>query len=362
VYGKEGEYLINIIFTMREQIISHPEIVRNEHQVAVDFFNPKKFGFQLLQSNDIAVRDSDPQRGKTWIKEFPGHGTIVFSTVIVDETKQQLARLQDRQFLQQAVPNIDISTAQRRDGAVIIAYDPAKGFTEEGWYGYVMGMGGKNIFHSRVIEVNREIQENDVGFHLKMLQAHRALELGYDTIEVVFDPLRGPNAQLNIANLGGIIRDYEQNLYFSSPDNYDASDRAIVRWPLTIKQTHQRIKHAKNGGYKINERDLQGVAHVTAENIGRLLEEDHDLLLYEIPGDVSKFTKDEAAPLRSQQRQVLSALLTTYRRPTTGVMDEMVVYTDSEKSEGPYAIYDFFSTFDYNAQGRRHNYYLLGKK
>ena len=55
-----------------------------------------------------------------------------------------------------------------------------------------------------------------LGLRLKLAQRERALAMGLDVIEWTFDPLQALNAHLNMARLGAVVEEYEENIYGDS--------------------------------------------------------------------------------------------------------------------------------------------------
>jgi predicted GNAT superfamily acetyltransferase len=105
---------------------------------------------------------------------------------------------------------------------------------------------GQDYWHSHMVGVLPEYQNQGVGRLLKLHQRDEALRAGIPVIEWTFDPLELRNAHFNIARLGAIIRRYIPDCYgpSSSPLHGDLpTDRLVAEWRL--ESTH--VKEALMG-------------------------------------------------------------------------------------------------------------------
>lgn len=106
--------------------------------------------------------------------------------------------------------------------------------------------GAQPWLHSQMLAVREGIRSRGAGFALKAAQRRHALEMGYRRIDWTYDPLLGPNANLNIARLGGIARHYERDVYGAMNDPLNAglpSDRLLVEWKLDSARVRARLAH-----------------------------------------------------------------------------------------------------------------------
>ena len=68
--------------------------------------------------------------------------------------------------------------------------------------------------------------------------------MGIDEIEWTFDPLQALNAYLNIARLGAVVEEYEENIYGESTSPLhqgSPTDRFIAVWRLTTPHVERRL-------------------------------------------------------------------------------------------------------------------------
>lgn len=90
-------------------------------------------------------------------------------------------------------------------------------------------------FHSLLLGVLPEHENQGLGRMLKIAQRKAALRAGIEYIEWTFDPLRAKNAYFNIVRLGAIVRRYCPNYYGPVQSRLQRrlpSDRLIAEWPL----------------------------------------------------------------------------------------------------------------------------------
>ena len=102
------------------------------------------------------------------------------------------------------------------------------------------------FFHSLLLGVLPEHENQGLGRLLKLEQRKAALHAGIEYIEWSFDPLRAKNAYFNIVRLGAITRRYCPNYYgpvLSKLQRRLPSDRLIAEWPLKSA----RVKNALAG-------------------------------------------------------------------------------------------------------------------
>ena len=120
--------------------------------------------------------------------------------------------------------------------------------------GFLMVMVGYNNFesvyhHSHILGVHPDFAHHNIGFQLKKAHYDRAKPEGIKLVTWTFDPLQGPNANLNISKLGGIIRNYKVDYYGEVMGESDlvsgiASDRFWLEWYLQSKHVKNRLDSA----------------------------------------------------------------------------------------------------------------------
>ncbi len=94
---------------------------------------------------------------------------------------------------------------------------------------------GRRFWHSHMVGILPEYQNQGVGRLLKLHQRDQALRAGIPSIEWTFDPLELRNAHFNIARLGAIVRRYIPDCYGGSTSPLHGSlptDRLVAEWRL----------------------------------------------------------------------------------------------------------------------------------
>lgn len=90
------------------------------------------------------------------------------------------------------------------------------------------------VQHSHALGVDAAHRGAGLGARLKFWQRDWCLARGVHTVRWTFDPLRLPNAQLNIARLGAHARQYFEDYYGTLPgiNAGTPSDRLLAEWDL----------------------------------------------------------------------------------------------------------------------------------
>ncbi len=335
-------------------------------------FHPSRFGMGRLNNG--------------WVKEFPGVGRVVFSTLSWEhvslmtgsQEKPQtsldfLRNLQQETFgfdPQDLVPFHVFSIIPATGGSTIVAYDENQGLTNDGWRGFIFGFGSS---HGRLVSHQAGVREDlrgkaDIGWYLKILQAHEALKSGHTSIEWTFDPMRSLNAALNLGKLGAIIETFTLDKYGALKSELYGevpTDRFTALWHLQDPRTVALIEAVRDGKRKKTDlQELNGVPRVDIHNVAQILSDRPELVLFEIPGDIDVLMKEDpstAVELRRNMRQILSQMMTTEQKAfleetQTPRPDALI----TRETEGPYYISSFVSGFDDNAH--RRSFYVLEKK
>jgi len=131
----------------------------------------------------------------------------------------------------------------KRGGILLGAFDEAgamKGFV----YSFPAIKDGRLTHWSHMLGVASDARESGLGRRLKLAQRGRALDMGVDLIEWTYDPLQALNAHLNVARLGVVVEEYEENIYgdSSSPLHRGSpTDRFVAQWRLTTPHVQRRI-------------------------------------------------------------------------------------------------------------------------
>ncbi|MGH2410094.1 MAG: hypothetical protein ACRDGS_06940, partial [Chloroflexota bacterium] len=103
---------------------------------------------------------------------------------------------------------------------------------------------GKVIHCSHLLGVLPEWRGRDVGFSMKHRQRDFVLAQDLDLVVWTFDPLETRNARLNIARLGGIVREYSPNLYGVGQDGLNQgleTDRFTISWYIRHPSVVDRL-------------------------------------------------------------------------------------------------------------------------
>lgn len=89
--------------------------------------------------------------------------------------------------------------------------------------------------HSEMLVVLPQDRGRGVARALKIDQRAFAIEHGFSVVTWTFDPLRGPNANLNIRRLGGEIAGYVPDMYGSLPGFSGGwpTDQLLVEWHVS---------------------------------------------------------------------------------------------------------------------------------
>ncbi|MGH2344665.1 MAG: GNAT family N-acetyltransferase [Chloroflexota bacterium] len=133
-----------------------------------------------------------------------------------------------------AVP-IHLLVTHGRYGGLLLGARDAAGKMIGILLGFPGAKAGQAVHCSHLLGVLPEWQGRDVGYHLKRRQREWALAHGYDLVVWTFDPLETRNARLNIAKLGGIVREYSPNLYGVGRDGLNVgleTDRFTISWHI----------------------------------------------------------------------------------------------------------------------------------
>jgi chorismate synthase len=351
------------------------EMPTNLIDTAREVLQPDRFGFRAHRQG--------------WLRDFPDVGDVAFASLAWphaqvssyhEEASQWkttnalglLVRLQQRVWgfpPDEAVPVNVLSILEDTGGAVIVAYDPDKGFNSTGWLGFGIGMGTRSgVLYSHMLGVREDIRGgSDLGWYLKVLQAHLALESGHHAMTWTFDPLRGANARLNVEKLGarminltidkyGVMR---SALYGNVP-----TDRFTAYWNLIDPATHQRLDGVADRSYKpLTLADIENLPEATPESLEEIVRAQPEAVAYRIPGDVDVLMQTDAEAAvhwRQQMREVLGELMTLRRaKLDRAAGKEDPIGVEIEIAPGPYEATGFATGID--SVGERSSYYVLTK-
>ena len=141
----------------------------------------------------------------------------------------------------EVIPSDLIKTAARNGGLALGAFAPQLvGFV----FGFLGRQNGEIKHHSHIAGVARELQNQDIGYRLKLAQRDAVLKDGIDLITWTFDPLESRNARFNFHKLGATCNTYIRNAYGDMRDALNAglpSDRFQVDWRIRSERVLSRI-------------------------------------------------------------------------------------------------------------------------
>jgi len=119
-------------------------------------------------------------------------------------------------------------------GLLLVADSPGDGVL--GFcYAFAALRGGEGHLHSDMLAVKPAARGLGVGLRLKWAQREEALRRGLRLVTWTFDPMRAPNARLNLHHLGAIAREILPDFYGTTSSALHhglSTDRLLVRWDL----------------------------------------------------------------------------------------------------------------------------------
>jgi predicted GNAT superfamily acetyltransferase len=127
-----------------------------------------------------------------------------------------------------------LNTASKNGGVVLGAFDDANGEMIAFLFSFLgREPGGPVKLCSQSMGVLKEWRGQGVAEALKRTQRERAISQALPLITWTFDPVEGPNAQLNLHKLQAISRTYVRDVYGSNFGVLNAglpTDRLLVEW------------------------------------------------------------------------------------------------------------------------------------
>jgi predicted GNAT superfamily acetyltransferase len=131
-------------------------------------------------------------------------------------------------------------------------------FEDERLVGFCLGFLGREddrLFHySHMTAVRPEVQNQHLGFRLKVYQREEVLKQRLSEIRWTYDPLQSRNAFLNVRRLGARPEVYHIRYYGTMGSEINRgleTDRLRVSWALTSAMVQERI----DGRYPTPEQD-----------------------------------------------------------------------------------------------------------
>ena len=201
---------------------------------------------------------------------------------------QEIAALEREIWNSDHVP-AELYRAMQDEGALL-----AGAFADQTLVAFVFGFPTKipGVQHSHSLGVKLEHRAAGLGARLKWFQRDWCLAKGIHTVNWTYDPLRVPNAKLNIAKLGATANSYFED-YYGTLTGINAgtpSDRVMAQWVLNDPQVIARHSEAPRtipNAPEINtvngERPLEINLELHAPYLKMRLPEDYSSLLSENP-------------------------------------------------------------------------------
>lgn len=251
-------------------------------------------------------------------------------------------------------------------GMVLAAYDPAKGFTRDGWMGFIIGLGSANgTLVSHMLGVREDIRGSaDIGWFVKIIQAYQALLDGHHAMTWTFDPMRGANARLNLEKLGATVETLTIDKYGKLPSTLYGdvpSDRFSATWDLLDPRTIGRVNEVFARSYHpLTPADITDLPVVTGETLDEVRAQWLPRIRYRIPGDIDALMRVNpraAIAWRQEMRQVIGSLVTTKRATVRESTPGDLAAVSIDAQPGAYLINGFATGIQ--PGGERESYYIL---
>ena len=346
-------------------------------ETALAAFDPAKFGFHPHHEG--------------WLKEFPGIPTVAFAPLAWPHAQvhsydhssagwgstnalKLLVTLQQSTWgfpPEETVPVNVLSILEDTGGAVLVAYDFAKGFNADGWLGFAIGFGSRDgEYYSHMLGVRQDHRnEYDLGWYLKVLQGYLAIASGHQAMTWTFDPMRGANARLNLEKLAGEMVNLTIDKYgvmHSSLYGDVPTDRFTAFWNLLSPAVHQRLDDVyAQRFHRLVPADLEHVPRATVDNVAQIAHAALPEVTYEIPGDIDQLLREQperGAAWRFEMRKVLGTLMTSRRASIDdGAVEEGPIAVRELVTPAPYTITRFATGPD-AVSGERKSLYVLNRK
>ena len=236
-------------------------------------------------------------------------------------------------------------SAAKNGGMVLGVFDDETGQMVAFLFGFLgREPGGPFKLCSQTMGVLPKWRGQGIAEALKQTQWERVIAQGLPLITWTFDPLEGPNAQLNLHKLRAISRTYWRDVYgcnFGALNADLPTDRLVVEWWVNGR----RLQHKSGATH------FQSASHLKTASIfevagagveGRIIQTHLGLettpLQLEIPADIHPVKAADPGLALDWRLKVRQAFETYFAKG--------------------YLATDFISKFE---QGERHNYYLLEK-
>ncbi len=219
------------------------------------------------------------------------------------------------------VPSAVLIVSIKRGGILIGGFegDELKGFV----YSIPAVKDGRLTQWSHMLGVTADARGTGLGFQLKLAQRERALAMGIEEVEWTFDPLQILNAHLNMARLGAIAEEYEENIYGESTSPLhrgSPTDRLVALWRVSAPHVERRI-HVSSVLIARDASVTQAPKILAAAEAGGTLEPSDPLLtlddrrvLIEVPGEFTDMLAHDPDRARRWRQATRTAFQTYFGR------------------------------------------------
>lgn len=187
-------------------------------------------------------------------------------------------------------------------------------------YAFAALRGGEAHLHSDMLAVRTAARGLGVGLRLKWAQREEALRRGLRLVTWTFDPMRAPNARLNLHRLGAVAREFLPDLYGETTSALHhglPTDRLLARWELDRPRVERRAAGetaappALATVPALNDVTWRGGVPVSS---APRLDLDAPALLLEIPDDWDAVCRADTTLAREWQEIVRHALESVFAR------------------------------------------------
>lgn len=341
---------------------------RIERFAAQAVFLPKRFGFTKYGEGDpTAWQKSISYKTGAALQDRVDLGPITFfplrSAHFQVEGLPELLDYMQNEIFGVNNPRAGIGSHFIGMPHYVVAYKD-NNFSREGAVGLSVAFGDANepgIFASKSVGVMPDYQgKANIGWYLRILQAHHAVTHDFDAMQWSFNPLLAKNASLFIKKLGGeITRFIPKKSGLLDSANFKPSDKAIVRWDLLDTKVHKRVHDVHQcieAGVSYKGTSLEEIQNpfvVTGINVGEV--GDNDTLLYEIPRDFYTLSPAEREAWETDLNIVFQTLLDADIPEHSSIVSTNPAQLTVPAQPGKYIVTDFID-------GERKFYVFTRKK
>ena len=235
---------------------------------------------------------------------------------------------------------IQLTATVHAGGLLLVADSPGDGVL--GFcYAFAALREAEGHLHSDMLAVKPAARGLGVGLRLKWAQRDEALRRGLRLVTWTFDPMRAPNARLNLNRLGAFAREFLPDFYGTTSSALHhglATHRLLARWELD----HPRVVRRKAGEAEdppelASRPALHGVAWrggLPVPSPPRLDPEGPELLL-DIPADWDAVCAADAGLAQEWQQVVRRAFESAFAH---GYAAAGFVSTREEKPRAAYVL------------------------